>query len=102
MTTESTKGVTLESHQVLLRPLVTEKTTHSAERYNVYSFEVAPTATKPEIKSAVETMFGVRVASVRTQNRQGKTRRHKMRLGRTKSWKKAIVELHEDDRINLY
>lgn len=102
MSEEKSTGVALESHQVLLRPLVTEKTTHIAERYNVYCFEVAPTATKTEIKSAVEEMFDVRVLKVRTQNRSGKSRRHKMRMGRTKSWKKAIVELHDEDRVNLY
>lgn len=100
--TDDSAGVTLESHQVLLRPLVTEKTTHAAERYNVYCFEVVPTATKTEIKAAVEEMFEVRVEKVRTQTRLGKTRRHKMRMGRTKGWKKAIVELNDEDRINLY
>ena len=92
----------LESHQVILRPLVTEKTAFAVERSNVYAFEIVPSATKTDVKAAVEELFEVRVAKVRTQNRQGKTRRHKARLGRTKQWKKAIVELHEDDRISLY
>lgn len=100
--TDKTTGVVLEPHQVLLRPLVTEKTTHAAERYNVYCFEVAPSATKTQIRAAVEEMFEVRVLGVRTQTRLGKSRRYKMRFGRTKDWKKAIVELHEEDRINLY
>lgn len=102
MSEQKPEGVALESHQVLLRPLVTEKTTHAAERHNVYCFEVVPSASKPEIKQAVEEMFNVRVTGVRTQARQGKSRRYKMRYGRTKDWKKAIVELHEEDRINLY
>ena len=95
-------GRQLEAHQVILRPLVTEKSTFTAERSNVYLFEIVPSATKTDVKNAVETLFDVRVSKVRTQNRQGKTRRHKARLGRTKQWKKAIVQLHEDDRINLY
>ena len=93
---------TLEPQHILLRPLVTEKSVHQAERHNVYSFKVNPDANKSDIKNAVEEMFGVKVLSVRTQNREGKKRRTKMRYGKTSDWKKAIVELHEDDRINLY
>lgn len=92
----------LESHQVILRPVVTEKSTFAAERGNVYSFEIVPSATKTDVKKAVEELFDVRVEKVRTQNRKGKTRRHRARLGRTKGWKKAIVQLHEEDRISLY
>ena len=102
MSEEKSTGVALESHQVLLRPLVTEKSTHAAERHNVYCFEVVPSATKTQIKAAVEEMFNVRVLKVRTQTRLGKSRRYRLRIGRTKGWKKAIVELHEEDRVNLY
>lgn len=102
MSDHDANGVVLESHQVLLRPLVTEKTTHAAERFNVYCFEVVPTATKSQIKTAVEEMFNVRVTGVRTQTRQGKSRRYRMQVGRTKDWKKAVVQLHDEDRINLY
>ena len=92
----------LEPQHILLRPLVTEKSVHQAERHNVYSFKVNKAATKTDVKKAVEQMFEVRVLSVRTQNRGGKRRRSKMKFGMTSDWKKAIVELHEDDRINLY
>ena len=92
----------LEPHQVILRPLVTEKSTFAVERGNIYTFEIVPAASKADVKKAVETLFDVRVAKVRTQNRQGKLRRYKAKFGRTKNWKKAIVELHEDDRISLY
>lgn len=95
-------GIKLEPHQVVLRPLVTEKGTHLSERHNAYTFVVHLQATKTVIKAAVEELWGVRVAGVRTQNRSGKPRKHKQRKGYTKSWKKAIVELHPDDRIAFF
>ena len=95
-------GLHLEPSQIVYRPLVTEKGTHQSNKYNAYSFEVSPLADKADIKRAVEALWDVRVVSVRTQNRKGKPRRHKMRLGQTRDWKKAIVELHEDDRIAFF
>jgi large subunit ribosomal protein L23 len=95
-------GIVLEPHQIVYRPLVTEKGTHLSERYNAYCFEVNTLASKPEIKNAVETLWKVRVLRVRTQNRLGKPRRHKMVHGYTQNWKKAIVELHPDDRIAFF
>ena len=61
----------LENHQVLLKPLVTEKGMHRSERYNQYSFEINVLATKEDVRRAVEELFDVRVAKVRTQNRVG-------------------------------
>lgn len=95
-------GVELQPHQVVYRPLVTEKGTHLSTRYNAYTFEVNPIATKDDIRSAVEQLWKVRVVGVRTQNRLGKPRRHKMVYSYTPSWKKAIVQLHEDDRIAFF
>ncbi len=95
-------GPVLEPYQVVLRPLITEKATHLSERHNAYTFEVSPLATKTEIKEAVETLFNVKVADVRTQNRRGKLRRHRLKQGRMRNWKKAIVALHEDYRIAFY
>lgn len=95
-------GVRLESHQVIKRPLVTEKGMHASERLNAYSFEVHPLATKHDIKRAVEELWEVRVDEVRTQNRKGKPRRHRMALGRTRNWKKAVVKLHDEDRIAFF
>src|SRR3954471_14587604 len=89
-------GPKLEPYQVLLRPLITEKATHLSERHNAYTFEVNPLATKTEIKQAVETLFNVRVVDVRTQNRRGKARRYRLKVGRMRNWKKAIVALDED------
>lgn len=95
-------GVTLESYQVVLRPLVTEKGTHLSEKYNSYTFEVSPLATKTDIRRAVEELWDVRVLKVRTQNRRGKPRRTRASTGTTRDWKKAVVELHEEDRIAFF
>jgi large subunit ribosomal protein L23 len=95
-------GPKLEPYQVILRPLITEKATHIAERHNAYAFEVNPLATKSEIKAAVETLFDVKVANVRTQNRRGKLRRYRLKVGRMRNWKKAIVALPEEYRIDFY
>jgi large subunit ribosomal protein L23 len=95
-------SIRLEPYQVVLHPLVTEKGTHVSERHNAYTFSVNPLATKSDIKRAVEEMWNVRVVGVRTQNRKGKPRRHRFKLGHTITWKKAIVELHADDRIAFF
>lgn len=89
-------------HQVILRPLVTEKGTRAAERENTYAFEVNPLASKQEIRTAVEEMFHVRVLHVHTMNRKGKPRRVRFREGHTKAWKKAVVKLHPDYRIEFF
>ena len=95
-------GVQLEAYQVVLRPLVTEKGTHLSEKYNSYTFRVHPLASKQDIREAVQELWDVRVVKVRTQTRKGKPRRHKMAFGYTKDWKKAIVTLHDDDRISFF
>ena len=95
-------GPVLEPYQVILRPLITEKATHLSERHNAYTFEVNSLANKTEIKLAVEQLFNVKVADVRTQNRRGKLRRYRLKLGRMRNWKKAIVALKEDYRIDFY
>jgi large subunit ribosomal protein L23 len=100
--TPPTRGPKLEAHQVLLQPLVTEKGTHQFTHHNAYPFQVNLWATKEQIRTAVEELFGVRVTKVRTQMRQGKHRRYRFRVGRLSSWKKAIVTLHEEDRIEFF
>jgi large subunit ribosomal protein L23 len=92
----------LEAHQILLRPLVTEKGVHRASRNNQYAFEIHRQATKHDVKRAVEELFSVKVEKVRTQTRRGKIRKYKFRYGRTADWKKAIVQLHEDHRIDFF
>ena len=94
--------IQLESHQIVLRPLVTEKGMHRSTRFNQYAFEVNPLAEKEDIKRAVEELFDVKVTKVRTQNRKGKPRRYRFRYGSTKSWKKAIVTLHSEDRVEFF
>ena len=95
-------GLTLRPYQILLRPLVTEKGTHQSTRYNAYTFEVNMVADKGQIKSAVEELFHVRVEKVRTQVRGGKKRRYRFKEGQMPSWKKAIVTLHGDDKIEFF
>ncbi|MFM2480504.1 50S ribosomal protein L23 [Celerinatantimonas sp. YJH-8] len=87
--------------KVLLAPHVSEKSTGSAENDNTIVFKVATTATKAEIKAAVEKMFEVEVTGVRTLNVKGKTKRHGMRIGRRSDWKKAYVTLAEGADIDF-
>ena len=95
-------GPQLSPHQIVLRPLVTEKGMHRSTRYNQYAFEVNPLSDKETIKEAVEELFNVRVEKVRTQSRKGKPRRYRFRYGTTKNWKKAIVTLDKEDRIEFF
>jgi large subunit ribosomal protein L23 len=90
------KGPKLESHQIIVRPLITEKGTHQSQHRHAYPFEVNPWATKTEIKAAAEELFGIRVRKVRTQNRIGKHRRFRFKIGRLSNWKKAIITLHPE------
>lgn len=96
------KGPKLEPYQVILRPLITEKATHLSERQNAYSFEVHAQASKTEIKEAVQELFNVAVVNVRTQNRRGKNRRYRLKLGKMRNWKKAIVKLGPEHRIDFF
>ena len=91
------------SYDVIIRPIITERSMAGAAEKK-YVFEVAPTAGKIEIKKAVEEIFGVKVASVNTMNVSGKAKRMgAARPGRTKDWKKAIVQLAEDSKsIELF
>ncbi len=92
----------LEPHQIILRPLVTEKGMYHSTSFNQYSFEVNRLANKPDIRRAIEELFDVRVIHVATQNRKGKPRRTKFRHGYTKDWKKAIVTLDQEHRIDFF
>src|SRR6516165_7711081 len=99
---KTTRGPELEPHQIIISPLVTEKGTHQFTRHNAYPFQVNLWANKDQIKAAVEELFNVRVRKVRTQNRLGKSRRYRFKIGRLPNWKKAIVTLHEEDRIEFF
>jgi len=87
-------------YQVIRRPLITEKATLVGE-YNQVAFEVALDATKPEIKSAVEKLFKVKVMAVNTLRQNGKTKRFRGRPGKRNDYKKAIVRLAEGDSIDV-
>jgi len=95
-------SIALEPHQVVVKPLVTEKGMHRSTRCNAYAFEVNRLATKVDVRRAVEELFDVKVLKVRVQNRKGKPRRTKMHFGITKDWKKAIVTLDAEHRIELF
>ena len=87
---------------VIIRPLITEKGTHQSETRNAYSFEVAAEANKAQIRQAIEKIYNVKVLEVRTANRKGKPRRAGYKWGTTSHWKKAVVVLHEDHRIDMF
>jgi large subunit ribosomal protein L23 len=87
-------------YQTLLSPLVTEKATLMSEK-GQYAFRVAIDATKPEIKQAVEGLFGVSVVDVNTLVVKGKSKRFKGRPGQRSDWKKAMVRLAEGQSIDL-
>lgn len=95
-------GPDLEAHEIIVRPLITEKSTHQTTHLNAYPFRVNVLASKEQIKAAVEELFSVRVLAVRTQNRLGKRKRFKGRPGKLASWKKAIVKLHPEDRLEFF
>ena len=95
-------GMKLEPHQVILKPMLTEKGMFQSEEFNQYTFRVNPLATKTDVKNAVEKLFEVEVDKVATQTRKGKPRRYRFRFGRTKNWKKAIVKLKGDHKIDFF
>jgi len=101
-TNETPRGLQLEPYQVIVRPLVTEKGVHQSEKLNAYAFQIHNQATKGDVKKAVEQLWNVRVVEVRTQTRKGKPRRSRLQMGRTADWKKAVVQLHEEDRISFF
>lgn len=90
-----------DPRDVIVRPIVSEKT-YSLIDEGKYTFEVDPRSNKTEIKIAVEQIFGVKVASVNTINRKGKTRRTRFGLGKRKDVKRAIVTLAGDDAIDIF
>ena len=96
------KKLVLEPHQVILKPTVTEKAMFQSTELNQYTFKVNTLATKADIKNAVQKLFDVKVTGISTQIRKGKPRRYKFTHGRTKDWKKAIVTLHPDDKIDFF
>ncbi len=87
--------------QVLLAPQISEKATYVADKNEQVVFKVAPSATKPEVKAAVELLFKVEVKSVQILNVKGKIKRFGKMMGRRKDWKKAFVCLKPGQEINF-
>ena len=91
----------LTAHQILVRPIVTEKNTALSE-VGKYCFEVAQAANKIEVKRAVEEVFKVKVTTVNMMKVPGKMRRTGRTSGMTRTWKKAVVTLAPGERIELF
>ena len=92
--------IRLENYDVILSPMVTEKSTMGSE-HNQVTFKVPLSATKPDIKRAIEDLFGVKVKAVNTLRLKGKTKRFRGRLGRRSDVKKAMVTLEEGHNIDV-
>jgi large subunit ribosomal protein L23 len=90
-----------EPRDIVIRPVISEKSYDLIE-HNRYTFEVAKTASKPQIADAVSEIFGVTVTNVNTMNVTGKPRRVRVAKGKTRDWKKAIVTLREGDSIEFF
>jgi large subunit ribosomal protein L23 len=90
-----------DPREVIVRPLMTEKSMRQKEEHNTVTFRVRPDANKVEIRTAVETVFNVKVASVRTASFEGKLKRMGRHQGRRSDWKKAIVTLQPGHKIEL-
>jgi large subunit ribosomal protein L23 len=91
-----------DARSIVRRALITEKGTHLRELRNQYHFEVARDANKIDIRRAIEALFSVKVDSVRTQQVRGKARRQGRWVGKRSDWKKAIVTLKPDQKIELF
>ena len=91
-----------DPHQVIVRPLITEKTSAGQMNENHYTFEVARDANKQEIKVAVERLFSVHVHQVRTAQQRGKWRRRGVHVGKRPNWKKAVVTVAEGETIDVF
>ncbi len=92
----------MNSHQIIIKPLDTEKTRTQKEVSNQITFEVAPKSNRIEIRKAVEQLFKVRVMSVSTMRVKGKKKRRGRIIGQRKNWKKAIVRLMPGERIEFF
>ena len=92
----------MDSNAIIIKPLVTEKSTHQQATRNAYAFQVHLDANKQQIKQAVEKIYSVKVTDVRTLNRKGKPRRTKYGMTHTGHWKRALVVLDENSRIELF
>ena len=90
------------AHDIILAPVVSEKSYDLIENNNTYTFEVDPRSNKEQIRDAVEAIFDVKVLRVNTMNRKGKTKRTGYKLGKRKDVKRAVVTLADGDSIDLF
>ncbi len=93
---------TLHHTEVIRRPVTSEKTTFLGQRRNTYTFEVHSKCDKQEIKDAVEKLYSVHVTHVRTVRVPGKPKRSRSGYRTTPEWKKALVTVAENERIDIY
>ena len=91
-----------ELHDVLIRPIFSEKTTALQNDGNIYTFEVGESANKLQIKSAVQTLFEVEVEKVHTVIMRGKTKRFGRHFGKRSNWKKAYVRISQGQSLNFF
>jgi len=91
-----------DPRQIIVRPIITEKSSAGQAEQNQYTFEVAVDANKHEIKHAVERQFSVHVKDVRTALQRGKWRRRGVHVGKQRNWKKAVVSLAEGETIEFF
>ncbi len=92
----------MDPHQVIIRPVISEKSYNLIESEGQYTFQVDKRANKNQVKRAVEEAFDVRVEKVNTANVKSKPKRQGLTRGRTSTWKKAVVKLAEGERIELF
>ena len=92
----------MDPHQIIVRPVISEKSYNLIETENQYTFQVDKRANKNQIKRAVEEAFDVSVHKVNTVNVKSKPKRQGFFKGRTATWKKAVVRLQEGERIELF
>jgi large subunit ribosomal protein L23 len=92
----------MDPHQIIIRPVISEKSYNLIESEGQYTFQVDRRANKNQIKHAVESAFDVRVQKVNTAHVKSKPKRQSLTRGRTPTWKKAVVKLAEGDRIELF
>ncbi len=92
----------MDVHNVLRRPILTEKSTRGMELQNAYVFEVVPSANKLMVRRAVEELFSVKVVKVNMRNRQGKLKRIGRSIGHSKNRREAIVTLRKGDKLDIY
>lgn len=92
----------MDPHQVIIRPVISEKSYNLIETEGQYTFQVDRRANKNQIKQAVEQAFDVKVHKVNTANMKSKPKRQGLTRGRTANWKKAVIRLQPGERIELF